>query len=129
MHHPSNIATGPETLSINNHAAVETVYAASQAWDKSKNYRLGRMRGIGMFFMQDRQLHHSRRRHYWGPALGTRALVSYEPLIDNLSNAFAVTLQERAGRANGVAEMSQVIQHWSHDLSVSTTFLHVIRVV
>ncbi|KAF7336095.1 Cytochrome P450 [Mycena venus] len=61
------VRTGPNTLSINSHEAIRTIYATSTSMDKSNAYRPGRFFGGGLFFIRRKDMHAERRR-IWAPA-------------------------------------------------------------
>ena len=53
---------GPNTLSINSHAATTPIYSAAVPMDKSPAYSMGNLPGEGLFWMQHVKAHNERRR-------------------------------------------------------------------
>lgn len=61
---------GPNTLSINSHAAVAPIYSGALAMDKSTAYDIPGLAGRSIFFMQTKEEHGPRRR-IWTPAFSS----------------------------------------------------------
>lgn len=107
---------GPNTLSFNSHAAVSPIYSSAQALNKSNAYIPGHMHGSGLFFIQDRDEHSVRRRH-WAPAFKPGAVQSYKPGIEKRVNEMMETI-ERRQKPVGWVSLSDMFAHWSYDVMV-----------
>ncbi|OCH88354.1 cytochrome P450 [Obba rivulosa] len=113
------VRTGPNTLSFNSHAAVSPIYSSAVAFNKSNAYIPGKMHGTGLFFIQDRDEHSVRRRH-WAPAFKPAAVASYKPVIERRVNQMVDCIAERQ-TSEGVS-LSDVFAHWSYDVMGDLTF-------
>ena len=58
--------SAPDTISINSLDAVGPIYAAANAYDKSKLYRLGRIWDDALLFIRERGPHNERRKVWAG---------------------------------------------------------------
>ncbi|EMD41365.1 hypothetical protein CERSUDRAFT_89930 [Gelatoporia subvermispora B] len=113
------VRTGPNTLSFNSQVAVSPIYSSAQAFNKSNAYIPGKMPGTGLFFIQDRDEHSIRKRH-WAPAFKPGAVASYKPVIDRRVNQMVNCIVERQ-TSEGVS-LSDVFAHWSYDVMGDLTF-------
>ncbi|EMD30614.1 hypothetical protein CERSUDRAFT_145879, partial [Gelatoporia subvermispora B] len=114
------VRTGPNTLSFNSRAAVSPIYSSAQALNKSSAYIPGHMHGTGLFFIQDRDEHSVRRRH-WAAAFKPGAVQSYKPGIEKRVNEMMDTIASRQKPVGWVA-LSDVFAHWSYDVMGDLTF-------
>lgn len=72
------VYSGPNTVSIYSSQPISMIYSTASAWNKSTAYNLSGP-GYGLFFIQDRETHNVRRRHFWAPAFTAEAY-KYFPL-------------------------------------------------
>ncbi|KAF9053068.1 hypothetical protein BJ165DRAFT_835792 [Panaeolus papilionaceus] len=64
------VRIGPNTISINRHDIITSVYNAANCWNKTDAYHLSGLSGAGLFFIEDLEEHNKRKRH-WAPAFTT----------------------------------------------------------
>lgn len=92
-HYGPIVRTGPNTLSINSHAAITPIYANANAFGKSDAYTMRTTTaGKGLFFMTDLRAQHLRRR-LWAPGFSASAFVPAPFLILLLTITQAEPLQ------------------------------------
>ncbi|ETW76221.1 cytochrome P450 monooxygenase 18-like protein [Heterobasidion irregulare TC 32-1] len=111
---------GPNTLSINSQAAIAPIYATAAAMDRSSAYKMGELSGSSLFFFQDREKHHERRR-IWAPAFTSQAIEKYMPGIEIRTHQLMECLVARRDSA-GQINISQCFQHWAYDVMGDFTF-------
>ncbi|KAJ7102695.1 cytochrome P450 [Mycena epipterygia] len=112
------VRTGPNTLSINSHEAIKTIYAASNCMDKSTAYRPGRFFGGGLFFIRRRDIHADRRR-IWANAFSPSDLHSAAITVSRRSRQLAAHLAKLDTQA---VDLSSYIRRWSYDVMGDLTF-------
>lgn len=109
------VRTGPNTLSINSIKAVAPLYSSSTSFNKSKAYIPGGVQGHGLFFIQDREEHNVRKKH-WAPAFTPSALASYKPAIEKRVDQLIEVLPKRAKGPYGTIDFVEMSAHWSYDV-------------
>jgi len=115
------VRTGPNTISINLNEAVGTIYSSASAWNKSPAYSLGLLPGRGLFFIQDRETHNQRKRHYWTPALTNDSVNLHAHMVQRWTDTLVQTLTKNI-RSDNCSEISTTLQRWSHDITGELTF-------
>ncbi|KAH8093149.1 cytochrome P450 [Cristinia sonorae] len=115
------VRTGPNTISFNSYAAITPIYGSSNAFSKSPAYKPGKIHGAGLFFIQPRDEHNVRRKH-WAPAFTPTAVAGYKPVVEKRTNQLMECMVERRKGPQGTINLSEVIQHWSYDLMGDLTF-------
>lgn len=114
------VRTAPNTLSVNTHSAVSTIYSSATSWNKSEAYRPGRIRDGSLFFIRDRTRHNNRRR-VWGGAFSIKALNNANSLMKRRTQQLLNVLTQRS-EAEGTQDMVKHIRHSTFDLMVDLTF-------
>ncbi|KAF7360803.1 Cytochrome P450 [Mycena venus] len=112
------VRTGPNTLSINSHEAIRTIYATSTSMDKSNAYRPGRFFGGGLFFIRRKDMHAERRR-IWAPAFSPSSLNTASMTISRRSRQLAAHLTKLETQT---IDLSSYIRRWSYDVMGDLTF-------
>ncbi|KAK0495008.1 cytochrome P450, partial [Armillaria luteobubalina] len=117
------VRTGPNTVSIYSSQPIAIIYSTASAWNKSTAYSLSGP-GYGLFFIQDREMHNARRRHFWAPAFTEQALSGYEPMLERRTENLlkALMIRQKNSRSNGCVDMSLALQQWSHDVTNELIF-------
>ncbi|EMD40439.1 hypothetical protein CERSUDRAFT_91160 [Gelatoporia subvermispora B] len=115
------VRTGPNTLSFNSHAAVNPVYACANAFSKGDAYVPGKIDGSGLFFIQSKDEHNARRRH-WAPAFTPSTIASFKPVVEKRTDQLMECVLERREGPHGAIDLSEIIQHWSYDTMGDLTF-------
>lgn len=108
-------------MSFNSYAAIGPIYSSSNAFSKSKAYVPGKINGDGLFFIQPRDVHGVRRKH-WAPAFTASCIASYKPIVEKRTNQLMAVIAQRTGGPHGSVNLSEAIQHWSYDVMGELTF-------
>ncbi|VDB83269.1 unnamed protein product [Peniophora sp. CBMAI 1063] len=114
------VRTGPNTLSINSHAAVAPIYANANAFDRSNAYILPGSTEKGIFFMTSRTQHGARRR-FWAGGFTSQSLANYFPTLVKRTDQLMDCIARRSDR-HGNVDIGDCIQHWSYDVMGDLTF-------
>ncbi|KZV69241.1 cytochrome P450 [Peniophora sp. CONT] len=114
------VRTGPNTLSINSHAAVGPIYANANAFDRSDAYIVPGSTEKGIFFMTSRAIHATRRR-LWAGAFTSQSVANYTPKLIKRTDQLVGCVAKRSDK-QGVVDIGECIQHWSYDVMGDLTF-------
>ncbi|KAK0241147.1 cytochrome P450 [Armillaria nabsnona] len=117
------VRTGPNTVSIYSSQPISMIYSTASAWNKSTAYNISGP-GYGLFFIQDRETHNDRKRHFWAPAFTAEALSGYEPMLERHTENLlkALMIRQQNSRSKGCVDMSCALQQWSHDVTSELIF-------
>ncbi|KAJ7814739.1 cytochrome P450 [Mycena olivaceomarginata] len=109
------VRTGPNTLSINSHKAVQTIYTTM---DKSNAYRPGRFFDGGLFFIRDKHIH-AQQRKIWANAFSPTSLSHATITVWRRSSELAAHL---ANVDNQSIDLADYLRRWSYDIMGDLTF-------
>ncbi|KAK0459244.1 cytochrome P450 [Desarmillaria tabescens] len=117
------VRTGPNTVSIYSSQPIAMIYSTASAWNKSAAYNLSGP-GYGLFFIEDKETHNVRQRHFWAPAFTAEALSDYEPMLERRTENLlkALTTRQQNSRLKRCVDMSLALQQWSHDVTNEIIF-------
>jgi len=115
------VRTGPNTLSINTHSAINPLYASANAMEKSLAYRPGRLHGDGLFF-QTRHFEHTERRRLIAGAFSPSNISGWTSTVEKRTQEFLNCISDRIKGRSGTLELSEAIRHWSYDIMGELTF-------
>ncbi|KAF8173014.1 cytochrome P450, partial [Mycena galopus ATCC 62051] len=116
------VRTGPNTLSINSHKAVQTIYTTM---DKSDAYRPGRFFDGGLFFIRDRHIH-AQQRKIWANAFSPTSLRHTTITVWRRSCELAAHLANVDGQS---IDLADYLRRWSYDFSQSHESLELTRML
>ncbi|KAJ3740016.1 cytochrome P450 [Lentinula raphanica] len=115
------VRTGPNTLSINSHAAVSVIYSSASAMDKSAAYDFGGMAGLGLFFTTEKRLH-SQWRRQWARGFTKESVQSYQPILMRCTMELMDCIIRRRDPFSFIVNISECINHWAYDIMGDIVF-------
>ncbi|PPQ81643.1 hypothetical protein CVT24_004201 [Panaeolus cyanescens] len=115
------VRIGPNTISINRHDTIASIYNTANCWNKTDAYHLGGLSGAGLFFIEDLEEHNKRKR-YWAPAFTSEGLAKFRPMLERKTNDLVEAMQTQCKSENGVMEPSLLLQYWAHDVTGELVF-------
>ncbi|KAF5710897.1 pisatin demethylase cytochrome P450 [Fusarium mundagurra] len=125
--HGSVVRLGPNTVSIADPAAIQTIYAHNSGYTKSDFYPVQQTinksgkRLITLFTSQDEKFHSQLRRSV-SNAYAMSTLVQFEPFVDSTTTEFFKQLDQRYANQNDVLDFGTWLQYYAFDVIGELTY-------
>ncbi|KAF5981288.1 cytochrome P450 monooxygenase [Fusarium bulbicola] len=123
----SVVRLGPNTVSIADPAATQTIYAHNSGYTKSEFYPVQQTlnksgkRLITLFTSQDEKFHSQLRRSV-SNAYAMSTLVQFEPFVDSTTTEFFKQLDQRFANQNDVLDFGTWLQYYAFDVIGELTY-------
>ncbi|KAG5791653.1 hypothetical protein H9Q69_009290 [Fusarium xylarioides] len=123
----SVVRLGPNTVSIADPAAIQTIYAHNSGYTKSDFYPVQQTinksgkRLITLFTSQDEKFHSQLRRSV-SNAYAMSTLVQFEPFVDSTTTEFFKQLDQRYANQNDVLDFGTWLQYYAFDVIGELTY-------
>ncbi|KAJ0142276.1 Uncharacterized protein HZ326_14890 [Fusarium oxysporum f. sp. albedinis] len=123
------VRLGPNTVSIADPAAIQTIYAHNSGYTKSDFYgspvqqtinKSGK-RLITLFTSQDEKFHSQLRRSV-SNAYAMSTLVQFEPFVDSTTTEFFKQLDQRYANQNDILDFGTWLQYYAFDVIGELTY-------
>ncbi|KAK2609701.1 hypothetical protein N8I77_003190 [Diaporthe amygdali] len=118
------VRVGPNYYSIDDPAAIKTIYGHGTQYEKSKWYEVWNARHdlyrTNLFALRDIKTHSSTRRHYAG-VYAMSSLVSYEPYVNNCIDILSNRLRMCA-KSGETIDLSKWFQYYAFDVIGEITY-------
>ncbi|KAH7195432.1 cytochrome P450 [Fusarium oxysporum] len=121
------VRLGPNTVSIADPAAIQTIYAHNSGYTKSDFYPVQQTinksgkRLITLFTSQDEKFHSQLRRSV-SNAYAMSTLVQFEPFVDSTTTEFFKQLDQRYANQNDVLDFGTWLQYYAFDVIGELTY-------
>ncbi|KAG7405050.1 Cytochrome P450 monooxygenase [Fusarium oxysporum f. sp. rapae] len=125
--HGSVVRLGPNTVSIADPAAIQTIYAHNSGYTKSDFYPVQQTinksgkRLITLFTSQDEKFHSQLRRSV-SNAYAMSTLVQFEPFVDSTTTEFFKQLDQRYANQNDILDFGTWLQYYAFDVIGELTY-------
>ncbi|KAM0541732.1 hypothetical protein ACHAPJ_013137 [Fusarium lateritium] len=123
----SVVRLGPNTVSISDPAALQTIYGLNSGYTKSDFYPVQQTvnksgkRLITLFTSQDDKFHAKLRRAV-SNAYAMSTLVQFEPFVDSTTTEFFKQLDERYASQNAILDFGTWLQYYAFDVIGELTY-------
>ncbi|VTT64825.1 unnamed protein product [Fusarium fujikuroi] len=123
----SVVRLGPNTVSIADPAAIQTIYAHNSGYTKSDFYPVQQTinksgkRLITLFTSQDEKFHSQLRRSV-SNAYAMSTLVQFEPFVDSTTTELFKQLDQRYANQNDVLDFGTWLQYYAFDVIGELTY-------
>ncbi|TVY68046.1 Cytochrome P450 monooxygenase [Fusarium oxysporum f. sp. cubense] len=121
------VRLGPNTVSIADPAAIQTIYAHNSGYTKSDFYPVQQTinksgkRLITLFTSQDEKFHSQLRRSV-SNAYAMSTLVQFEPFVDSTTTEFFKQLDQRYANQNDILDFGTWLQYYAFDVIGELTY-------